>query len=301
MKSALSEVRRARPLLGTFVEIAAWGTKETKLNDAIDHAFAAVAKVHRLMSFHDSQSDVSRINRDACRRRVTVDPWTWRVLEFAQKLARESDGVFDISVARMLAKWNYLPQLQEKVSAGDWRDIILEKRSAVRLRTSVIVDLGGIAKGFAVDRAVAALKLRGVTAGIVNAGGDVRVFGSPVQLVHLRNPSKPAQAAGVISLRDRALATSGIYFTRRDYRGEKVSPLVNGRTGKSSSKVMSVSVAAATCVTADALTKVVFALRDKAAPLLKFYRADALMLERDGSPCWMFSRPCVTRDQTRFD
>jgi FAD:protein FMN transferase len=277
------EIRRCRPLLGTFVDVACQGSP-----DDIDRAFAAIEKVHRLMSFHDRQSDVSRMNRDASHRSVRVHPWTWRVLKCAEEFSRKSNGVFDITMARQLVKWDYLPRPDTRFcDGGNWRDIILHDECNVRFRRQVIVDLGGIAKGFAIDRAVEALKDNGVRAGIVNAGGDLRIFGSASQLIHVRHPADPARIAGAVRLCERAMATSGIYFGRRKYRGRYVGPMLDGRTGQSARKLVSVSVAAAECVAADGLTKIVFALRQKAAGLLAEYHADGLLLERDGTPSWM--------------
>ncbi len=250
------EIRRARPLLGTIVDLSCDGP--------CDVGFAAIEKVHRLMNFHDSTSDISRINRDAFGKSVCVHAWTWCVLKRAQEFARESNGLFDITAP----------------SKRTWRDIMLESNHTVRFRRRVIVDLGGIAKGFAVDRAVDALKQNGVTSGIVNAGGDIRVFGSTSREVHLRNPSWPLVSAGMLRLRERAIATSATYFTPR--------ALINGQTRRPMTELVSVTVAARDCMTADALTKIVFVLREKAAPLLARYHAGALLLERDGAPCWTF-------------
>lgn len=301
MRSASNRVRRARPSLGTFVEITAGGGDEAKLHDAIDRAFNAITRVNRQMSFHHSDSDVSRINREAFQRKVTVNPWTWRVLRAAQKLSHETNGIFDITVARKLMQWKYLPRRYRNVSEGNWRDIVLEKNCTVRFRHPVIVDLGGIAKGFAVDRAVKALKYAGVASGVVNAGGDLRVFGLKSELVHLRHPAEPMRLAGAISLRERALATSGIYFSQKRRRRAVVSSLLDGRTCRSSRELISVSVAAPVCMIADALTKIVFVLWEKSAPLLARYHADALLLERDGAPSWMFRSLCDTSDRTAFD
>jgi thiamine biosynthesis lipoprotein len=104
-----------------------------------------------------------------------------------------------------------------------------------------------------------------------------------------------------VRLRERAMATSAAYFQRRKYRGKDVAPLVDGNTGQSGCELISVSVAATECMVADALTKIVFALREKAADLLARYHADALLLERDGAPSWMFCSSCETRNQIRFD
>jgi len=284
------------------VEVETSGANAARLERAIGAAFAAIEKVQRLMSFHDPTSDVSRMNREAFPRSVIVHPWTWKVLEAAQQFARESDGAFDVAIARRLADHGYLPRRDYRFdSAATWQDIFLRKNYRVFFRRQLMIDLGGIAKGFAVDQAVAALKGNGAKKGIVNAGGDLRVFGSTSQVIHLRHPSKPVQAAGAVRLRDRAMATSGIYFARRKYRRRSISPMVDGRTGRSSRELISVSVAASECMTADALTKIIFALRGKGAALLAQYHADALLLERDGEASWIFRSPCDTRDRTRFD
>jgi FAD:protein FMN transferase len=264
------EIRRARPLLGTIVDLSG--------NGALECGFAAIAKVHRLMSVHDPASDISRLNRDAFAKTVRVHPWTWRVLKAAQTFARESGGIFDITAACRL---------------GDWRDIALEENHEVRFRRPVVVDLGGIAKGFAVDRAVDALRRAGVSSGMVNAGGDLRVFGPASRAIHLRNPVEPALVSGTLSLRNRAIATSATYFAPR--------ALIDGQTRRALTDLISVTVAAADCMTADALTKIVFVLREKAAPILARHGADALLLERDGSPCWKLYHSCATRDQSRSD
>jgi len=296
--NAQFEVRRCRPLLGTFVEIHAFGTNSAALKGAVEAAFLAIAQVHRLMSFHDPASDVSRMNRDAYHESVRVHPWTWRVLKSAQEFSRSSDGIFDVTVAGELVNWNYLPRYGPHVARAGWRDIILEPSGHVRFRRRLLIDLGGIAKGFAVDRAVDVLQRKCVAAGIVNAGGDLRVFGSASQFVQVRHPDRPRRAAGVVRLRERSIATSGIYFARTRNRGRRVSPMLNGRTGRAACDLISVTVAAASCMTADALTKVVFALRERSAPILSRYSADALLLEQNGAPAWMFHPTCLTSGQT---
>ena len=296
------EIRRCRPLLGTFVEITARGSDKRLLVRGIEAGFGAIARVNRLMSFHDPLSDVSRMNREAFPKGVSVHPWTWQVIRAAKRFAEESHGAFDITVAPLLTRWNYLPDRCYRFSpTSTSRDIFLRHDDEVLFCRNLIVDLGGIAKGFAVDRAVEALKDNGVGAGIVNAGGDLRTFGPDSQFIHLRHPAEQTCIAGAVRLRERAMATSGIYFERRKHRAQYVSPLLDGRSRRTARELISVSVAAAECMVADALTKVVFAIREEAAGLLARYRADALLLERDGAPSWMFHSPCDTRDRTRFD
>jgi thiamine biosynthesis lipoprotein len=280
------------------VEIQASGTNAARLDDAIEAAFLAIAQVHRLMSFHDPESELSRINREALYKSVRIHPCTWRVLKCAQEFSRNSNGIFDITMGRQLVEWNYLPKHNARSGSGSWRDIVLEGTCRVRFRKPVVVDLGGIAKGFAVDCAVEALKGNELITGIVNAGGDLRAFGPGSQLVHLRQPTEPTRVAGAVRLCKRAMATSGIYFACKKKRGRWVSPLLDGHTGQAARAFVSVTVGAAECMTADALTKIVFVLRERAAPLLARYSADALVLERDGAPSWMFHPPCDTSRQS---
>src|SRR5712692_9759091 len=98
MRPAFASARRARPLLGTFVEITAAAASRSDLDDAIDGAFEAVTEVHRLMSPHEPQSDVSRLNREASAHAVSVHPWTYDVLRLAIELHEASGGVFDVTV-----------------------------------------------------------------------------------------------------------------------------------------------------------------------------------------------------------
>lgn len=262
MMSPCVETHRARPLLGTFVEIAASAPSEMVLRRAVAVGFIAIAEVHRLMNRHDPASEVSRLNRDAARHGIAVHRWTRMVLCAAQKFAEESDGAFDITLG----------------GNGDWRDILIGDDGRIRFRQPMALDLSGIAKGFAVDRAVDALKKAGAIAGIVNAGGDLRVFGQKAQAVQIRHPLNPGRPAGAVLLRERALATSAGYFG---------SALFDRRSRKRMREGVSATVAAPDCLTADALTKVAIALRDEAKPMLDRHGADALLLEQNLPARWL--------------
>jgi thiamine biosynthesis lipoprotein len=187
---------RARPLLGTVVEIAAYGADAESARCAVERAFGAVEEVHRLMSYHDPDSEVSRINREAATQPVAVGRHTWRVLEAAGVFAQASDGLFDITVATTLAALGFLPRhpgLPRASGQGDWRHVELLPGQRVRLARGLRVDLGGIAKGYAVDRAIETLKAAGLSAGRVNAGGDLRVFGALPQRIQVRHPGAPTE------------------------------------------------------------------------------------------------------------
>jgi len=257
--SPRAEIRRARPLLGTLVEIgAAAAMPAPALHAAVDAAFAAVERVQGLMSFHDPASQVSALNRDAHRQALRVDAQTYTVLQAAQNLSRRSDGAFDITVGARLQRWGYLPSSPPPVDgAADWRDIELAGDGLVWFRRALRIDLGGIAKGYAVDCAIAALRCAGAESGVVNAGGDLRTFGPRAQTVSLRHPQDPARLAQQIVLGDAALASSASYYSRRRRGNEELSALLDPRSGQPYLERAAVSVRAADCLSADALTKVV--------------------------------------------
>jgi thiamine biosynthesis lipoprotein len=203
-----SSLRRCRPLLGTFVEVSAWGDA-TCLDRAVDAAFSAIGRVQRLMSFHDPASELSRLNREASGAPVKVNEWTYHVLSMAREIAAASHGVFDPTVAPTLQRWGLLPSSSKPPqSSGDWRDLELLPNLQVRFARSLTLELGGIAKGFAVDCAVAALQTGGVESGLVNAGGDLRAFGPRTQSVQLRDPRLPGRLVKSFHLSNEALATS---------------------------------------------------------------------------------------------
>lgn len=289
----MTGTRRARPLLGTLVEIAIdGGLPRADAGHAIDRAFAAVARVHALMSFHDPLSELSRINRVAWLRPVTVSDEIWRVLTAAQQLSAVSDGLFDITVAPTLERAGFLPRHADHLpvsSHGCWRDVELLPDQRVRLARRVRLDLGGIAKGFAVDQAIAQLRDAGVVSGSVNAGGDLRVLGKPTHTLHLRHPSQPTQLLPVTTTH-AAAATSAGYFQHRQCAGRVCCPIVHPGTRLLCDARRSVTVFADQCLIADALTKILYADPERGSRVLERFRARAVMLEPDihNSACRVF-------------
>ncbi|MBL6751748.1 MAG: FAD:protein FMN transferase [Nevskia sp.] len=288
--SVAAEVRRARPLLGTRVEIRARARRpEAALHAAVDAAFAAVDDVHRLMSFHAPDSDVSRLNAEAHWHPLAVHPQTLAVLRAALELARASAGIFDPCVGARLQRWGLLPSAGAIAEGGGWGDIELAGDGRVRFRRPLRIDLGGIAKGYAVDCAVAALRGAGVEAGMVDAGGDLRVFGVP-QRVFLRHPLQPAACATELLLQDEALATSSCCFSRTQGKAGTVSALLDPRSGRPYTGQASVSVRAPQCMHADALTKLVlFGAPAQIETVLSDYGALALVQVPDEG----LMDPCV--------
>lgn len=272
------EIRRARPLLGTIIDIRVVAPTAPQAERALRAAFGAVERVHALMSYHDSLSDVSGLNRRAASDSVRVHAWTHLVLRHAQKLHGVTHGLFDITIAPVLVRCGWLPGDTTPLPppGGCSADITLLADHHVRFRRPLLIDLGGIAKGFAVDRAITALRRHGATAGVINAGGDLRIFGPTGEPVHVRRPESPGRLQLLTSLRNSALATSAPYFTARRINGHLCTPVIDPRNGTPSRRSLSVSVQARTCLLADALCKVVWlAGVDATASILQRHRARA--------------------------
>ena len=276
-------VRRARPLLGTLVEITLAGQRESVLHEAANSAFADIERIHVLMSVHSKQSDLYRVNNAPVDSAVPVDACTWRVLDLAADISDASHGVFDVTVGAAMMARGDLPQMVNNLPDGraTYRDIELLPDWRVRLRRELAIDLGGIAKGYAVDSAVRVLRERGVPTGCVNAGGDLRAFGEEVQTVHVRDPLDPAIARAEVALRDCALATSASYGNSEDFNAAGI--VLDPRSNTELRTGCSASVRAGSCAVADALAKCVLVLGESSAPLLRRFQANGFLI-KDNMP-----------------
>ena len=211
MPSCSQVIERAKPLLGTRVAVRVHGLAQETAHSAIDAAFAEIARIHALMSFQEHESDVSRLNRQAHLERVVIDQRTYEVLEQAQTIATASDGAFDITVAPHLVARALLPQPYGACAPDPtaiWRDISLLLDHRVYFRRPLWIDLGGIAKGYAVDRAMKILLAFSPTQACVNAGGDLRVVGCDCERVQLRTDHHDPEAVPVVEICNGSLASS---------------------------------------------------------------------------------------------
>lgn len=263
-------VKRARPLLGTLVSISVSGLPQPLALQAITDAFEAVSRVHHLMSVHDSTSELSRLNRTEPARNVPVSEDLRAVLEFALQLSALTDGAFDVTVGSDLMRWGLLPAGDTSLpQAATWRDVDLFCDGSVAFKRPLRLDFGGIAKGYAVDLATRLLRSRGAS-GIVNAGGDLRVFGDDQEQVLLRLDAGPVshlEALPVIELEDGALASSSTSHAPGTH--------VYGRTRLPVEPGLFVAVAAPTCMQADALTKIALHRDYDFRPILRRFGATA--------------------------
>jgi len=278
MNAALqrTRVQRAQPWLGTLVEIAAEGDDPALLNAAIGRAFARIAAIQGAMSFHDADSELSRVNRHAARDWVALSGDLARVFGAAHDFATASNGLFDPSVAPWLVETGHLPRhpCMPADAAPGWQAIELDG-DRVRFARPLIVDFGGIAKGYAVDAALAVLRDAGMASARVNAGGDLARFGEFAEPVRVRHPAQPTLSLHLADLQNGAVATSAGYYQAK----AAASPLRHPHSGSELCRALSVSVLAPTCMVADALTKIVAADPLHAPALLGRQDAQAILID----------------------
>ena len=268
-----STLHRARPLLGTLVSVQLDDPRqdERALQQASDAAFATIARVHRCMSAHEATSDLARLARAQAGDHVTVDPHTAAVLRLAQAWYAASGGAFDPHAAgRHLARAGTRPGLGEaRGHAGSLPGLRVRDDHVVETDGPVQLDLGGIAKGYAVDQAVATLRAHGIGGGLVNAGGDLRAFGPRSWRIEVQHPVVRSRSRRLLQVRDAAVATSLGAPGNADFVA----------TRRHAHRWHWSTVLARDCATADALTK--WALQ-VAAPSLQL-RAT---LARAGARMW---------------
>lgn len=267
-------VRRSQPLLGTFVVVAAYGTSRAQLDAAITGAFDEVKRVDALMSIHRADSELSGVNSTAASSRAKVSNDLFQVVTLALSIARESDGSFDPTIRPLTDLWGFIwkeyrlpteTELAAVLPRVNHRFVKLDEREqTIRFTTNgVSLDLGGIAKGYAVDRAIRRLQSHGISNALVRAGGDLRVIGAPPGKsawdVQLEDPSKSGKRT-TIQLRDAAVSTSGNYENFFVVDGRRYSHILNPHTGLPVEGVVACSVVAPTCVEADGWSTALFVL-----------------------------------------
>ena len=273
--------RRCQALLGTYVEVAIPDEySDQYISEVINQAFKEIQLVEQLMSFHQPNSDLSRINRQAYEMDVRIHPYTYEVLVMARQLFDDTSGAFDCSIAPELQKWGLLPKTYEldMVDRGTLADLDFKVNHTISFRKPLCLDLGGIAKGYAVDRAVAALKEFGVLRAIVNAGGDMRVLGQCDEDIYIKHPLRPDQLMHMGKLSDGAIATSAIYYSKEISADKSHSALVVPKTKQSLLTRQSYSVIAKNCLIADGLTKALAIDQNVNAPYFEKYEAMGVIL-----------------------
>jgi len=291
-----------REVMGTFARIIAVAADSNTAKSCIEAAFAEITKVDEVMSDYKDDSEISEVNRDGFKRAVRVSESTYQVLERSVEFSRRTGGAFDVTVGPLVDLWhlaetaNVLPseaELQRACSKVGYGLLILDANEmSVRFAVEGMrVDLGGIGKGYAIDRAVEAMQKAGALGGMVEIGGDIRCFGAPpvgkerwrIGLQDSRRVDEDISEGKVLlvlELTDAAVATSGNYQRFAVIQGRRYSHILDAKTGLTSEELTSVTVISQDALEADALATAVSMMGTDAGLALieKTPQAEAILI-----------------------
>jgi FAD:protein FMN transferase len=284
----LARYEESRISMACTYSITAYGRSEQDLKKIVNEALDEIDRIDRLMSHYKKDSPLSEINREASKGPVRVEPELFDFISECMKYSRESDGAFDITVGPLMKAWGFfrgegrLPsdaELSKARGSTGYRHIILnDKEKTVRFdMAGVELDLGGIAKGYAVDRAVSVLKSRGIERALVNGcGSTIYGLGSPPDSsgweIKIEDPIDHRKIAATIGLNNRALSVSGSYEKFFEVDGVRYSHIMDPRTGLPVQGVLSVAVVTETGTAGDALDNVFYVFGvEKSRKLIKEY------------------------------
>lgn len=295
----------------TIVSITVSSDSKETAKKAIDKAFNELDRLARLLNFYSEDSEISMINKKAGDKPVKVSPETLEIIDKALYVSENTEGAFDITVGQVVRLWDFqnkvLPDeksIKERLKLVGYKNVIVDKKkSTVFLKTKgVQIDLGGIIKGYAADKAVEVLKKNGIKSGIVAIAGDIKTFGirpdGKLWNVGIQNPRfnspTPSLEKGIkggfsdeiiasIGLSDAAISTSGDYqrFFIKD--GKRYHHLLNPKTGYPAYGCQSVTVITRDAVFTDAFATGIFILGpQKGMDVLKRLNFDGVIVEKDG-------------------
>lgn len=258
--------------MGTRCAVELWATDRAGGEAAIASVFADMRRIDALMSTYKPESELSRVNAGAAMAPVVVSQELYDLIATSIQYSRLSKGVFDVTYASVGYLYDYRAHLRPDDAAiaaalpsVDYRQLKLDPvtRSIAFGRQGMRVDLGGIAKGYAVDRGIEILKQAGFDRAMVNAGGDTRIigdrFGKP-WMVGIRHPDDKDRVVLRLPLTDAAFSTSGDYERYFDEGGVRYHHIIDPRTGKSPHAVRSATLISDTALRTDGLSKTVFIL-----------------------------------------
>lgn len=273
-----NHVKRCKPFLGTYVEVSVsseWD--DNTLFDVTDHVFSEINRIEKLMSFHDPDSELSYINREAFRHPCPISKDMEEVLTTALSLSKKTNGIYDVSIAPTLIKSGLLPDnFYTADEDANWKDILIKDRH-VSFKRKVLLDLGGIAKGYAVDKSLCKVEdqVDNIT---VNAGGDLRIKKWSGKSIGI----KASNSNGFKSIISTPMHLAAVATSAQYYLDPGVSAIVHPTTKLAVKDKRSISVFASNCMLADALTKVAF-LDENFVSVFNSFKAKAISIDKSGN------------------
>ncbi len=309
--------RKSRILMDTLVTITVVSNSEASAEKAIDAAFSEIEKLEKLSNFFSSGSEVSRINRNAGISVVKVSPDISDVLEKALLVSEKTGGAFDVTMGPVITLYDFYKKIKpeqgtikKNLSLVNYRKLIIDrnKYTAYLKKKGMLIDLGGISKGYAADKAVETLKRNGISSGLVSVAGDIKAFGLKPDKrpwkIGIRNPRIPPDpplsplAKGglrgvkgrvpddimaTIELKDMAISTSGDYERCFILDGKRYHHLLSPKTGYPAEECRSVSIITKEGVFTDAFATGVFILGpEKGMKVLEKMGFDGVIVASQG-------------------
>lgn len=292
--------RKDMVLMDTLVTITVVTDSADRAEKAMDRAFAEIGKLDALLNFFSEKSELSMINRNAGLSGVRVSPETMEVVEKAIEVSEKTEGAFDVTIGPEISQWDFplriKPEdesIKRQLRLVNYKLIQLDKvRSTVRLKEKgMFMDLGGIAKGYAADKAVGVLKKNGIASGLVSVAGDIKAFGYKPDgkswTVGIRSPrstEKSDEIMATVELNDTAISTSGDYQRYFILDEKRFHHILDPRTGYPAQGCQSVSVIAGDGVYADAFSTGIFVLGpERGIALLERMGFEGLIVDKDGA------------------
>jgi thiamine biosynthesis lipoprotein len=259
-------------IMGTNIQTEIWADSPQLGERATQAVMAEMERINQLMSPYIAESELSLLNHGAADSAIKVGKELFELVALSLELSRETDGAFDITFASVGYLYDYRgkhkpseQEIAQLLNAIDYRHVVLDKaeQSIYFANKNVKIDLGGIAKGHAVDNAITILKDMGIQHALVTAGGDTGLLGDrrgKPWMVGIRDPRNREKQAVVLPLSNIALSTSGDYERYFEQDGQRFHHILSPRSGKSAYHVQSVSIIGSSSTLNDALSTAVFVL-----------------------------------------
>jgi thiamine biosynthesis lipoprotein len=271
-------------LMGTRVSVELWADDEARGEQLVAEVMAEYHRVDDAMSTYKPDSEISRVNARAAEAPMVISDELFRIVERSLELSAASGGAFDITYDSVGYLYDFRArqrpsdsQIAERLTAVDYRHIVLDReRRTIFFKTAgVRINLGGIAKGYVVERAAAMLRARGVEHALLNAGGDTRVIGDrrgQPWIVGIRHPRVADEVVTRLPLVDEAISTSGDYERYFEENGRRYHHIINPATGRPTEGILTVTVIGPDGTMTDGLDTAIFVLgAEKGLALIEAY------------------------------
>ena len=308
-KESISEIKllkQTRMIMGTFAEVSIYSHDEKTAGNAIEEALNEMERMDRIMSNYKNDSELAKVNKKAAKSPVPCNAELLEVIERSQYYSEMSGGAFDITVSPMVALWGFFSEkghvppekeIEKLLPAISYKNLVINKSTDPKKPGTVLfkntktqIDLGGIGKGYAVDKALEVIKKYGINNGCINLGGNIYVLGTPpgknAWKIGVQHPRDGNEILGYLELKNEATATSGDYERFFEFNGKRYSHIINPQTGIPVCGTIAVTIVAPTGTEVDTLSTSVFVLgREKGMELIKkIPNADAMIAyeEKDG-------------------